>query len=127
MTERAAVWNQSRWFRLRRALSTLPFALRMSVSASVLGLIVQTLWLSYATMTRTPAQPDMEAAALPIHTLTPGAVGPVNLDALCAGRTVDTPPVATAVRKVVLRPDRCLHEILQDRSSDPEARGPSRR
>jgi hypothetical protein len=118
MATRAAIWNQSRWFRIRRALGTWPLALRVGVSAVVLGLLAQTIWLSYATMIRSGTAPEMEAAALPIHALTPGAVGAVNLDALCAGRTVEKPSVAAAVRDAVLRGYRMEHVTAREYELD---------
>jgi hypothetical protein len=75
----------------------------MGVAAALLVLLAETLWLSYASMRSVPAAHDLEAAALPIHALTPGAAGPVNLDRLCAGRNVEKPPVSADVRNVVLR------------------------
>jgi anti-sigma factor RsiW len=103
MTARATIWNRSRWFRFRKAVRTQPFTLRMGMSAAVLILMVHTIWLSYATVVRTRTPLELEAAALPIRTLTPGTIGPVSLDALCAGRPVEKPPVATALRDAVLR------------------------
>jgi anti-sigma factor RsiW len=103
MTRHAAVWQQSWWFRLRKAVGALPTALRAGVAAALLVVIAQTAWLPYATLRRTAISADTETAALPIHALTPGAVGPMSLDALCAGRTVERPPVSSAVRDVVLR------------------------
>lgn len=118
MTTRAQIWNQSRWFRVRRALGAWPMALRMGVSAAVLGLLVQTMWLTYATMGRTSTPPELEAAVLPIHTLTPGAVGPVSLDTLCTGRAVEKPPVAPAVRDVVLHGYRMEHVAAREYELD---------
>ena len=106
-TTRAAVWNRSRSFRLRNAIGTSPLALRMGVSTAVLILMFQIIW-PLVTM-RTPTSSSIEAVALPIHTLTPGAVGPVSLDALCAGRTVDKPAVTSTIRDVVLREYRMEH------------------
>ena len=117
MTARAALWNRSRWFRLRRTIAALPISLRMGVSAALLALTVQTLWLS-SVMSRAPEPAAAEAAALPIHALTPGAVGPVNIDALCAGRRVDRPPVAPAVRTVVLRGYRMEHVAAREYELD---------
>lgn len=103
MTARAAAWNESRTFRLRQAIGAWAVVLRVGAPATILILVLQALWLSSTPGSRTPAPQDVEAAALPDPALTPGAVGPVNINALCAGRTVEKPPVAPTVRDVVLR------------------------
>jgi anti-sigma factor RsiW len=116
MTARAVAWNRLRWFRLRKAINTLPLALRMGVSAAVVILMLQTIWQSWTTVPPTSA--DVEAAALPIHMLTPGAARPMSLDVLCAGRSVDRPPVAPTVRDVVLRGYRMEHVAAREYELD---------
>ena len=127
MTARAAIWNESRWFRVRRAVDTLPLTLRVALSAVVLLLIAQTTWRSYVTIAAPTTAPEIDAAALPIRVLTPGAVGPVNLDAMCARRTVEKPPVAPAVRDAVLHGYRmeqvAAHEYELDYLVTPELGG----
>lgn len=96
MTTRAIEWNHSWLFRLRRA--ALPLTLGIAGLAAVLVLIVRVIAPSHI-----GSSADLEVAALPIRAVTPGFVGPVNMQALCAGRAVERPLVAAAVRDVVLR------------------------
>lgn len=102
MVRRAPI-RRSRWFRLRRAVAALELGPRLTPAAAALVLIVPTIWLTYSVISRNGSPRDVEAAALPDHALTPGAVGPVSLTTLCAGRSVDKPAIAPAVRETVLR------------------------
>src|SRR5262249_28648313 len=99
---RAALRDRSWWFRVRRALGTLPFIQRLAAVAVLLVLSVNIVGRYISTIQHSISV-EMEAGALPIHAVTPGAVGPVNLDALCTGRDVERPPISAAVRDVVLR------------------------
>src|SRR5215472_2431735 len=84
---RAALRDRSWWFRVRRALGTLPFIQRLAAVAVLLVLSVNIVGRYNSTIQHSISV-EMEAGALPIHAVTPGAVGPVNLDALCTGRDV---------------------------------------
>jgi hypothetical protein len=46
---------------------------------------------------------DLEAAALPVASLTPGATRPITTDELCTGARQDVRVIATSVRREVLR------------------------
>ena len=99
---RRAPSHQPRWFRLRLAPGV-SLGPRLALIAAALALIVQAIWLSHWVISRNAAPRGVEASALPDHALTPGAVGPVSLATLCAGRSVDRPPITQTVRDTVLR------------------------
>jgi hypothetical protein len=99
MAELSAQWDRSLSFRMRRAFSTAPFAVRVVAVVALMAVVLPLLRSAWGIVAPVP----VEAAALPIHALTPGAIAGVDRESLCAGRLPVRSPIAPSVRQVVLR------------------------
>jgi hypothetical protein len=95
-----ARWDRSIAFRVRKALATLPVAVRVGASVALIALVLS--WMrsvpGLVSMTAT-----VEAASLPIRALTPGAAARIDREALCAGKLPARSPIAASTRQAVLR------------------------
>jgi hypothetical protein len=110
MAETAEALDRSLWFRVRHALAATPRFVR--VAGCVLGLTILAVQLA-RTIQGQPASrvaaTAVDAGALPLRSLTPGAAGTVGMDALCGGRATAREPIPSSVRQVVLRQYRMEH------------------
>ena len=100
MTELGAQLDRSIAFRVRRSLTTLPFMVRVGASVALIALVLP--WARTALSKVSVATP-VEAASLPIRALTPGAVAPVDREAMCTGRLSARSQIPAPVRLAVLR------------------------
>lgn len=103
LAQRSAELDRSRRFQIERRLSKVPPAARAAAAIAILALGGYTAQrqIDRARMTATAA--TLEAGALPIRALTPGATAGVTADDLCAGRGPSKEEIAPAVRLAVLR------------------------
>lgn len=99
MTELSARWDRSPWFRVRKALASVPLAARVGISAGLLALAVNVV-RSAPEVAPPTAAPLTEA--LPYRLLTPGAVSSVGAANLCAGSLPARAPIPNGVRQTVL-------------------------
>jgi hypothetical protein len=96
----AAGWDESRAFHLLSNILRTPAWLRMAAAAAAVVLLVRA-----APFIWNPRGPSsmVEGVALPIASLTPGAVWSVSLAELCDGGMRDQREVPEAIRNDVLR------------------------
>jgi hypothetical protein len=69
--------------------------------AAVIGLAA-VLWLRSGLLQRDSASASIEPAARPIHAVTPGAVQPIDVAELCAGRVPVREAVTPEIRQAIL-------------------------
>jgi hypothetical protein len=103
LAQRSSELDRSWRFRIAWHLGRVP---SVAVAASVTVAFVLGALLIRSAIVRGPftrAGAPIEAGALPIPALTPGATAPVTADDLCAGRGPVKEEVAPAVRQAVLR------------------------
>jgi hypothetical protein len=100
MTDLGARWNRSVSFRMRKALTTVPFVVQVGASVALIALVLP--WVRSArdlvSMTTT-----VEAASLPIRAVTPGATARMDREALCGGQLPARSPIPASIRQAVLR------------------------
>jgi hypothetical protein len=129
LVDRSAELDRSWQFRLTRRISKAP-AVGLATAALAL-LAVGGVLVRFAIGERRATAAFVEAGALPITALTPGAVERVTADDLCAGRGPSRRPVAAAVRQAVLRDYGMEHLPDEDYELDylitPELGGSSDR
>jgi hypothetical protein len=103
LERRSTELDRSWRFRIARSMARVPSAALAAGAAAVflIGafLIRSALVRGLSTGTNVP----IEAGALPIRTLTPGATAHVTADDLCAGRAPAKEEIAPAIRHAVLR------------------------
>ena len=103
LADRSAALDRSWRFQAARRIARIPIA---AVAAAALLLIASaTVLVRYEIERRGPAarRAPIEAGALPIPALTPGATASVTAADLCAGRGPSKEDIAPAIRQAVLR------------------------
>jgi hypothetical protein len=100
LAARSAELDRSWRFRLSRHAATLSPAM---LAVAAIAVVVVAFSLTRQQRARFPAHNGIEAGALPIRALTPGATAPVSTEELCAGRGPSHEEIAPAVRQAVLR------------------------
>ena len=103
LADRSAALDRSWRFQAARRMARIPTA---AVAAAALLLIASaTVLVRYEMEKRGPAarRAPIEAGALPIPALTPGATASVTAADLCAGRGPSKEDIAPAIRQAVLR------------------------
>ena len=103
LADRSAALDRSWRFQAARRIARVPIA---AVAAAALLLIASaTALVRYEIERRGPAarRAQIEAGALPIPALTPGATALVTAADLCAGRGPSKEDIAPAIRQAVLR------------------------
>jgi len=103
LADRSAALDRSWRFQAARRIARIPIA---AVAAAALLLLASaTALVRYEIEKRGPAarRAPIEAGALPIPALTPGATASVTAADLCAGRGPSKEDIAPAVRQAVLR------------------------
>jgi hypothetical protein len=103
LANRSAQLDRSWQFQFARLLHA---RLPATLAAAALVVIVFAAYLARHELTRFAAKDataPLEAGALPIRALTPGATEHITADELCAGLAPSRGPIAAAVRQAVLR------------------------
>jgi hypothetical protein len=103
LADRSAALDRSWRFQAARRIAWVPPA--AVAAAALLAIASGALFVRYEMERREPAarRAQVEAGALPIAAITPGATAPVTAADLCAGRGPSKEDIAPAIRQAVLR------------------------
>jgi hypothetical protein len=109
MSELGARWDRSVWFHLRKALATLPLAIRFGASVALIVVVLSLVRSARGTIPTATIDP----ASLPIRTVTPGATVRVDRDAVCDGRLPPRSAIPVSIRQAILRQYR-MENVSED-------------